>query len=222
MSSVVRKVRRIEPVQYHTLSELTAANLRDSIIRGHIKPGAKITEAELAETLDVSRNVVREAVMILISEGLMIKERNKFTKVVEFTKNDIVDIFDLRIAVEQAAVKRCMNNPDFCDMLEVYSEKIESNMNGQSKDYADLMSADIEFHNYIIVSSGNRRLLDTWNRFIGPMKMLLYRHMNDVQAMKSSHRNLIQVIHSGDYQQVCAAFEQHIDDTKYELLRSSL
>ena len=45
-------IRGIEPIYYRSMSEYTAANLRESIIRGKIAPGAKITETELAETLE--------------------------------------------------------------------------------------------------------------------------------------------------------------------------
>lgn len=214
-----RGIRSIEPVHYRTMSEQTAANLRESIIRGSIQPGTKITESELAEQLDVSRNVVREAVLMLTSEGLMIKECNRYTKVVDFTEKDIVGIFDVRIAVEKAALKRCISNPGFCDSLEPYSEKIESIMKKTDKDYAELMYADIAFHNFIVVSSGNRWLHDTWERIVGPMEMLLYKHMNELQAMKCSHNSLIEIIRGGNYQKISEAIEHHINDTSKELLR---
>lgn len=211
-------IRGIEPIYYRSMSEYTAANLRESIIRGKIAPGAKITETELAETLNISRNVVREAMLMLTAEGLMIKERNKYTKVVDFTKEDIIGIFDLRIAIEQTAIKRCIGKPGFCDKLETYSEQIERSMNTPHKDYADLMYADVAFHSYIVKSADNRWLQDTWDRIVGPMQMLLYKHMNDLQAMKSSHGNLIRIIRERDYPKICNAIEQHIDDTLSELL----
>lgn len=218
MIQASEKEHGIAPVQYHSLSELTASSLRDSIIYGRIAPGTKITETELAENLQVSRNVIREAVMMLISEGLMVKERNKYTKVVSFTDEDIIDIFDLRIAVEEAAIKRCLLDPTFCDRLSLYAEVIEHNMEDLSKDFAGLMFADMQLHSYIVESSGNRRLQDTWDRIIGPMKMLLYMHMDEGQARKCSHRALIEIIRGGDYAQICTAMEHHIDDSRDRLL----
>lgn len=218
MEDAKKFVRGIEPIHYHTLSEHTAANLRESIICGHLQPGTKITETELAESLGVSRNVIRETVLMLTSEGLMTKERNRYTKVVEFTQADIVGIFDLRIAIEKTALKRCVGHVSFCDELETYSERIEQIITNHPTDYAKLMYADIAFHNYIISSSGNRWLHDTWEHIVGPMQVLLYKHMNELQAMKSSHRALIQIIREGNYQKVCQAIEHHIDDTQKELL----
>lgn len=219
MQEAKKPVRSIEPIHYHTLSEHTAANLRESIIRGYLQPGTKITETELAESLGVSRNVVRETVLMLTSEGLMTKERNRYTKVVEFTQDDITGIFDLRIAIEKTALKRCVGHASFCDELEGYSEQIEQIMTEHPTDYAKLMYADIAFHNYIVASSGNRWLHDTWEHIVGPMQVLLYKHMNELQAMKSSHRVLIQIIREGDYEKVCQAIEHHIEDTQKELLR---
>jgi len=201
------------------MSENTVVNLRNSIIDGRLKPGTKITEKELSESLNVSRNVVREAILMLSAEGLIVKERNRYTKVVEFTKEDIVDIFDLRIAVEESSIRRCLGCPEILDSLEAYSRKIDDTMKNGA-DYSDLILADIDFHNHIVASSGNKWLFDTWNRIVGPMKVLMYRHMDDAQAMKCSHKSLIQVIRRGDYHKICDTLENHIGDTVQVLLRN--
>lgn len=219
MSITTRKIEGIEPLRFHSLSELTARNLRESIIYGSIKPGTRLTETELAESLGASRNVIREAVMMLLSEGLMVKERNKYTKVIDFTEEDIEDIFDLRIAIEKSALKRCLDDKYFCDKLEMHSDKIEGIMAEKEQDYRKLMYADMELHNYIIAASGNKRLQDTWNHIHGPMMMLLFLHLNEMQAMKSSHKSLIDTFRGGNYEEACEAIEKHIEDSKTRLLQ---
>ena len=209
----------IEPVRYHSLTENVAANLRESIIYGNIKPGIKITETELAETMGVSRSVVREAVFVLISEGLMEKVANRHTKVVEFSKDDIIDIFDLRIAIELAAIKRVAGNVEIYNVLEKLAAEIDnSRIVNEENDYIKLIESDILFHDCLIRGSGNRRLVETWTSIMGPMKMLLFLHMNAAQATKCSHTSLLQCIREGDIARISNMLESHISDTRNQLL----
>lgn len=204
------------------MSENVAANLRNSIIYGDIKPGSKITESELSETMGVSRNVVREAIFVLISEGLVQKEANRYTKVVEFSDKDIIDIFDLRIAIELAAIKRVIGNEKLYATLEQLDKEIYESIVNEENDYIKLSQSDILFHDSLIRASENSRLLETWNSILGPMKLLLFRHMNAAQATKSSHASLINCIKSADMQKIEEMLESHINDTRNQLLDNSL
>ena len=208
----------IAPIRYHSLSENVVANLRDSIICGNIKPGVKITETELVETMGVSRSVVREAILVLISEGLMEKVANRYTKVVEFSREDIIDIFDLRIAIELAAIKRVIGNKQLYNTLEQLSVGIDHSILSEENDYIKLFESDILFHDCLIRGSGNKRLMETWTSIMGPMKMLLFRHMNAAQATKCSHASLIQCIREGDMVKIGDMLESHINDTRDQLL----
>lgn len=208
----------IEPIRYHSLTENVTANLRNSIICGNIKPGVKITETELAETMGVSRNVVREAILMLISEGLMEKVTNRYTKVVEFSEEDIIDIFDLRIAIELAAIKRVAGNEQLYNTLEQLAAEIDHSILHEENDYIKLIQSDILFHDCLIRGSGNKRLVETWISIMGPMKMLLFRHMNAAQATKCSHASLIQCIREGDMVKIGDMLESHINDTRNQLL----
>ena len=213
------KVLNIEPVRYRTMTENIVENLRDSIIFGEIEQGTRITETELAEMMGVSRNVIREAILILSNEGLIVKERNKFSKVIKFEKRDVENIFELRRAVEKAAVKRFVESPFLCDELAKYAADIEKNIVNKDSKYSGLIRTDIDFHSYIVEAADNRWLSDTWNRIIGPVRLLLYAHMNDDQATKSSHSGLVEVFRSGDYRKACQALDDHIQNTADVLIK---
>lgn len=212
----------IKPIRYHSLTENVAANLRDSIIFGNIKPGVKITETELAETMGVSRSVVREAIFVLISEGLLEKVTNRHTKVVEFSKEDIIDIFDLRIAIELAAIKRAVGNEQLFNDLEQLSTEIDQSILNAGNDYIKLIQSDILFHDCLIRGSGNKRLVETWASIMGPMKMLLFLHMNAAQVTKYSHASLIQCIREGDMVKISKMLESHINDTRNQLILETM
>ena len=127
-------------------------------------PGTQVTETEIANELGVSRVVVREAFIALTQEGLLTKERNKFTKVVSFSKKDIKDIFDLRIAIEVAAASACIeNNIDFISSLKEKSAIIDGMKKESTTNIEDMVRRDLELHGFIITSAANQRIIDVWN-----------------------------------------------------------
>lgn len=211
-------------IEYRSLSEITAEKLRTAIITGGIKPGTRVTETEIAESMGVSRVVVREAILMLMREGLLVKQRNKFTMVTPIDRGDVKDIFDLRIAIEQAAAKRCMQEPGFMrdtlPLLEARSEQINMTSTGMSVNRKELMYMDMSFHSMIIQASGNLRLSNVWEELSGPLFLLLYRYITTGNALHYSHGEILDAFKTGDVSTVDKELFTHIEDTKTMLMET--
>src|SRR5687767_9590774 len=78
--------------------------IREAIIRGDFKPGERLKQSELADTLGVSRMPIREAFRKLESEGLIELEPHKGAIVKSIQVNDIEEIYTLRAELEKMAV----------------------------------------------------------------------------------------------------------------------
>lgn len=208
-------------VEYKSLGEITAERLRDAIITCEFAPGVRITETEVSESMGVSRIVVREAMQILLHEGLLIKERNKFTKVVDFSHREIEEIFDLRIAIEQAAAKRCSNEPHFIENLINRANSIQEIVKTSQYKRLELLRADMDFHNYIVRCSQNLRFIKVWQEITGPIFVLLYRYINADHDLHYSHEEIIQAFNSANEVQIRNEIQSHVEDTK-QLLLSTL
>ncbi len=78
--------------------------LRDAIISGRLKPGARIRERELV-TLGVSRSPLREAIRVLEGEGFIVSENHRGARVSELSAADLRDMVHVRIMLEQFAVR---------------------------------------------------------------------------------------------------------------------
>ena len=87
-----------------TMREQVYQILRDNICRGVYAPGTRLQELDIAESLDVSRSPVREALRQLAADGLLLEIPNKGVYVKEFTSKDIEEIFDLRVMLEAYAI----------------------------------------------------------------------------------------------------------------------
>jgi DNA-binding GntR family transcriptional regulator len=209
---------KIQSIEYQSLSDITAVNLREAIVSGELEPGVRITENEIADGMGVSRVVVREAILMLIQEGLLTKERNKYTKVVKLDKKDIADIFDLRVAIEQASAKRCIGQKQIVEELMAHSKHIKELSNTKNGNYSELMHADMDFHSCIVTNSNNDRLLKVWKEIYGPILILLFRYIENGRAFKYSHGEIIEAFESKDEKLVNLEIRKHIEDTKKALM----
>ncbi|NLF27553.1 MAG: GntR family transcriptional regulator [Clostridiales bacterium] len=206
-------------IQYKSLSDLMAANLRQSIIVGELKPGQKITESETSEIYGVSRVVVREAMLQLLNEGLLQKEQNKYTKVVEFDGPDIEEIFELRIAIELTAARKCLGREDVIRELKKRADAIDDH-DVQGSGIEELVVLDSDFHRYLVESSGNRRLLSIWDDISSQVQLLLYRYMKgeEYRELVFSHQDIVRALRTNDRAIFEKELSKHIDDTRKTLL----
>src|SRR4051794_41197150 len=79
------------------------AALHTAIVAGELSPGERLIEEELAEQLGLSRGAVREAILRLGHEGLVVRERNRGARVRRFTVDEAVEILEARAALESLA-----------------------------------------------------------------------------------------------------------------------
>ena len=94
-------------LNYKTLRQEVADEIRRKILKGEFKAGERIKEHEMAQLLGVSRGPVREALRQLEQEGLVRYERNVGCSVAPINEKDIYEIGLLRAALEILAVKLC-------------------------------------------------------------------------------------------------------------------
>jgi len=88
------------------LAKLAYEKLRDSILDGSLQPGEIYNEKNLAEELGISRTPVREALLELSAQGLVIFLPRRGLIIRHFTKRDIEEVFELRNVIEIAVVER--------------------------------------------------------------------------------------------------------------------
>src|SRR5882757_1350178 len=106
MASPVDGVLGDRKLSRHSLRDQTVEVLREAIIRGEIRPGSRINEAELADKLGISRGPLREAIQRVGAEGLIEFQRNRGAFVRELGLEDIQDMYEARTVIEGLAARR--------------------------------------------------------------------------------------------------------------------
>ncbi len=78
------------------------------IVSGALAPGQHLPEGELATALDMSRGPIREALIELDREGLVVLRRHRGAQVISLADEDVEEIYTLRLSLEQLAIKRAL------------------------------------------------------------------------------------------------------------------
>ncbi len=148
-----------------SLVDDTANEIMTRIKDHRYSAGEVVSEVALAQELDVSRTPVREAILRLLDYGVLERTATKVV-VKPLTLNDIVELLEVREAVETMSIKIIMRKGGLSKAqlkeLEKLCQKFKNSNLGQ--DYNEKFILDNAFHEKIITFSGNSRLIDISKR----------------------------------------------------------
>ena len=130
-----------------------------AILTGEIPAGERLVELDLAAKMNSSRTPVREALQKIASEGLVYAIPRLGYMVGEMSESDLQDIFEARLAVEQAAAKLALERitPEELEELEMNLRNSEEGVKRGVKD--QMIGFDTEFHEMLCKASRNKRLI---------------------------------------------------------------
>jgi len=146
-----------------TLREQIVSSLRESIIRGDLSPGQKITEPELAEKLGISRTPIREAFRQLESEGYLTVIPRRGAVVSSVSKKEIQDFFELKSLLEGYASRKAAPKIVERDIARLIRINDQLEVLAREKDVPAFFKKNNEFHSMLISFCGNDKLLEIWS-----------------------------------------------------------
>ena len=190
------------------LADDVAAHIRREILAGRFVPGARIDQDAIAEELGVSRLPVREALIALDQEGLVVTVPRKGSYVMQLEASDIADHYQLFGQVAGlAAARACARmNDEQIDELERLHALMHS-----APDVMEQERLNHEFHRLINTASGSQRITS--------MVKLLSRSLPMPYAdfpsawlaeAERQHRDIIDAFRRHDTAAAQRAMEQHI------------
>ncbi|MFB6940396.1 GntR family transcriptional regulator [Streptomyces sp. NPDC060286] len=179
------------------LRDQVCEGIRDRIIAGRLKPGDRLVEREVAEVFGVSRIPVREAIRVLLSEGFLQALSPRRIVVRELSHQDVLNLFDLREALEVLAARRAAERalPAQVQRLE---RLLESARKATRSGRADRISrSNTAFHHHIIEIAGNDLLASALEPLEGRMRWL-FQQIDDPHSVWEEHRALYEAIAASD------------------------
>src|SRR5690606_33630608 len=90
--------------------------VRSALREGHLKPGENLSEVALAAEFEVSRGPIREALLVLVEEGLLVHSPNRGFYVINFTAEDHAHIDNIRVVLEAHALEQARGRVTAADL----------------------------------------------------------------------------------------------------------
>jgi DNA-binding GntR family transcriptional regulator len=181
-----------------TLSDQVADQLRQAILLGHLKPGQRIIEQEIAEALALSRGPVRDALRVLRNERLIIINPYRGASVAKLTLRDAEEIYTLRVALELLALHHAVESASDAQIGELTRvvERMETAVQESPDNHAVLIDTDLDFHETVVRISGHSRVVSAWAALRGQVSLLMLSHevlgvMDMAEIAVTWHRQLV-------------------------------
>ena len=188
------------------LSEDIAESIKAAIIKGKFKPGEKISEGELAESMGISRTPLREAFRKLENEGFIEIIPRKGAVVTEIDAQEVYDLYEIKSTLEGLAARLAAVNMQDKDLekLEKVNEELKELID--QNDLEAFYKAHTRFHEGFVKLSGNRRLNqiisnlnDHFKRFgivsltlPGQFENAIKQHEEIIQAFRKGNEKLVE------------------------------
>ncbi|WP_087510348.1 GntR family transcriptional regulator [Cellulomonas iranensis] len=202
----------LEPVPATALGDVITERLRRMIIAGDVPAGAHLAEPRLAESFDVSRGPVRDALRRLESEGLVVVRRRKMFAA-GLTTDDVVELYAIREAVETLALRLAHDRAADADWGEALDALATMRRAAEATRYTDYAHADLAFHTSFYALSGSRRLLDIWRQYEPTFAVLLeITNAEDVDLGPSlaSHVAILETARAGRVDEAVVELQGHL------------
>ncbi|WP_426007275.1 GntR family transcriptional regulator [Paenarthrobacter sp. NyZ202] len=197
-----------------TLRERCTQHVRDQIISGAIKPGEHLKEMQLSDEMGVSRGTLREALRPLELEGLIVDDGKRHMLVRQLSSQEILDVFEVRSALESVAARKIVANPNREKMTAELRERLEP-LRDSGMDFGKQLEVDLGFHERLCELAGNPTLLSSWRNLIGQIEMMIIAAGPEKASNRmryQEHILLVEAIESGDPEKAASALQNHMSD----------
>ena len=211
--------------QPESLAKMAYEAIRKSILSGQWKIGELYNEKAIAADLGISRTPVREALLELASQDLIIFLPRRGLMVNRFTRRDVDEIFELRKAIELAAVEKItVTSPQF-DLFEIEDALLSQRKAVKQKDYLAFMEADRLFHTSFSELTSNRRLiaiLENIRDMIHVMGAKALALEGRALEVIEEHQTIFEALKKGNIEEARRAMAYHLDQSKEAVVESEL
>ena len=201
-----------------TTAAAAAADLiRQAIIDGRVPPGHRLKEEELAQQLGISRTPVREALLVLQSEGLVEAAPNRGATVRAYETSDLEDMYELRALLEGNAAGRAATRvtPEQLEKLRESCTRFQGLLDGE--DVQALVLENAVFHETILEAASSERLSAMVRQVVAlPLVYKSYVWYSPAQASASyhCHLQLVKALERGDAQRAELVMREHVYEAR--------
>lgn len=196
--------------------EKVAAAITQAVRDGRLAPGQRLTEADFAAGLGVSRSSVREAFRRLTADGLLAFEPHRGVTVRKLSRREVDNLFAVRGALEALAIGLAF------PALRAAPERLlalQADMDRavEANDMTGFSRANGLFHAAFAEAADNALLAQTLSRLSNSIYWLQFRMLVDRRQVFDSHaqhRATVAAVIAGDLAAAEAAMREHVEASR--------
>jgi DNA-binding GntR family transcriptional regulator len=228
-----RKTPNASPVT--SIRQKAYQHIQRKVVTGELSAGQIISELDLAKELGSSRTPIREAISQLIAEGLLEQSPGGSVLVVHFTREDIVDLCELREALEtysltkaaKLGLMRLADKERLQKLIDAIAElRDELATSGEAtlneEQMKRFIAVDFSFHAILISLSHNIRI----NKIVNDTRLLMrifsmLRHGHtaaDLERIHQRHQELIGHLEHREVEATAKTISEYLQESQRERL----
>lgn len=209
------------------LWESITDELREEILSARLAAGSRLVETDLADRFGVSRGPIRDALTQLAREGLVEDLPRRGTFVASLTEEDLREVYVIRSAIEEAAVRLAVVKATSDDVADMYARLVEVERAYERGDLPAAWEADMAFHRAYCQMSGVDRLCSIFEDLAAQTVLLMRTSLASRSSLAWTppvqlHRHIADAIRSRDADAAVAAVAAHYQYTQDRLMAGAL
>ncbi len=215
-------INDLTPIATSTRADIVEIRIREYLSNKKLKTGDTLpTELELAEALDVSRNVLREALSRLRMLGLIETKKKRgmvlsapdilgsFERVLNpqlMDDNTMKDIFELRLVLELGMAELLYLRKTDQDIAEL-EQIVKKDKNANAEEFR--ISQEIAFHGKLYEITGNTTLKRFQTMLMPIFGFVLSKSHHSIKS-EVTHSDLLQILKNGNRDSFSDAMREHL------------
>ncbi len=211
-------------LEHSSTVDRAADEIRRALFAGQLAPGTPLRELALSEAMGVGRSTIREALGVLVGEGVAVRVPNKGVAVKELTADDVHDVSRARVALETAGLRHWPEAADedrrtLHEALDHYAHLAEAPAGP-----AELTEAHLQIHRALVALTGSRRLVAAADALSAEIRLGL-AHLDRTRAniaeQVADHRRLVSLLDRGLISAAIDDLVQHLAAAEGSLLHAT-
>jgi DNA-binding GntR family transcriptional regulator len=200
-------------LEHSSTVDRVAEELRRAVFEGEIESGTPLREVALAESLGVSRPTVREALALLVAEGLATREPNRGVSVSSADPESVHDVSTARAVLESAGVRNWARATE--EAREAVRRALADYEQAVAHDasYQELNQRHLAIHLSLVGLTGSPRLVSMAESIVAEMRLALAqidRVRRNARDQAGSHHHLLDLLEAGDVDAAVAELDDHL------------
>jgi DNA-binding GntR family transcriptional regulator len=206
-------------LEHSSTVDRVADELRRALFDGEVEVGTPLREIALAEAMGVSRSTIREALAVLVGEGLATREPNRGVHVAELDPDSVRDVCRARIVLETAGVRRWVDASDAA--RDDVRRALEAFAAAAVASSAEFTAKHLEFHRALVGLTESPRLVAHADLLYAEIRLAL-AHVDRLRRNQAeqveSHRLIVRMLEQGRIDDTVRELERHIEDGAESML----